>query len=123
MVALALLGVVALGLLAAFTSGLKLMQQSTNLTMATDLAREMLEDIKADGFQKTALGDFDGRAGTPIDSVTGFPTAPYPTGRRNNQEYSLRVTCSEVSPTTRLVVVRVLWGRTHHTSLSTMVHR
>ena len=122
-VTMALIAIAALGLLAAFTSGLKLMQQSTNLSMATDLGREMLESIKAGGYQRTAVGDFDGRQSDPADAATGFPETPYPRGRRDQQEYTLRVLCQQHSPTTRLLKVEVFWGRSHRTSLSTMVHQ
>ncbi len=122
-VSVGLLAVVGLALLAGFTAGLKLMQQSTNLTMATDLGREVLENIKSSGYNQTALGTFDGRAGDPEDPTTGFPEAPYPQGERNGWNYDLKVTCQQHSLTARQVTVEVRWGRTHRTSLTTLVHK
>jgi hypothetical protein len=122
-VTMALLSSAGLGLLAAFTSGLKLMQQSTNLSMATDLGKEMIEGIKAAGYDQAVVGDFDGRRPDPPDALTTFPAQPYPSSWRNDQQYTLRVVCEQHSPTTRLLRVEVFWGRTHRTSLSTMLHR
>lgn len=122
-VSVGLLAVVGLALLAAFTAGLKLMQQSTNLTMATDLGREMLENINAGGYAQTALGTFDGRLGQKPDPATGFPGTPYPQGVRDGRNYDLKVRCSQHSFTTRQVMVEIRWGRIHRTKLAVLVHK
>ncbi len=104
-VALGLLAIVTLSLLAAFTSGVRMMSQSTDLSMATDCARDFMETVKSEGYDLTAVGKFDGRLPTASDSATGFPPNPYPVATRNDQNYSLVVDCTQHGPTTRLLQV------------------
>lgn len=122
-VALGLLAVAALALLAAFTAGMKMMAESRELTMATEVGREFLEAVESNGYQMTTLGVFHGATRSPKDLTTGFPPAPYPSGRRNQTEYRLRVDCQQYAPNARSVEVQVSWGRDHHISLATLVHQ
>lgn len=123
MLALGLLSVVTLALMAVFTSGNRMMAQSTSLTMATDVCREFLERTRCEGYNRTLVGVYDGRVGDPSDITTGFPHAPYPASTRNGKDYHLFVEVTQVGPETRLIKLRVYWedGR-HHTGMATMVH-
>lgn len=122
-VALGVIALVTLSLLAAFMGGYRVMQQSTQLTMATDTAREFLETTKSLGYDQTAVGTYDGRIPAAPDTSTGFPPAPYPVTQRDAADYTLLVTCTQHTPTTRLVTVRVFWGTDHKTEIATMLHR
>ena len=131
-VALGLITTAALALIAAFLGGYRMMTQSTNLSMATEVGRELLETIKSNGYESTMTGDFDGRIPDPatvVPVVAGvppypdFPPAPYPTGVRDGQEYRIELLSTQHSDTTRLLRVLVHWGEGHHTSLATIIHK
>lgn len=123
LVALSLVAVSALALLAIFISGTRMMKQSTDITMATDVGREFLETVKFDGFGAMTPGHYDGRVPTASDPVTLFPREPYPSVRRGNQDYYLVVDVTDETLMTRLVKVRVYWGNLHHIELATMVFK
>jgi prepilin-type N-terminal cleavage/methylation domain-containing protein len=123
-IALGILSIALLGLVATFTSGLKLAQVSNEVTTATTVGQEFLELVKARGYTQTATGTYDGRVPDPAASV-GFPFAPYPTVKRNNQEYALVVTCSDVTTTIRDVRVDVYWEAQRESNISfyTRIHQ
>lgn len=123
MLALSLLAIAALGLLATFFSGTRMMEQSKDVAMATDVGREFLENIKAQGYDKTAVGTFDGTNPDLPDTTTGFPPHPYPNTRRNGEVYTLTVECTQQAPTTRMLRVTIAWEGRHRTELATMLHR
>lgn len=121
--ALGILSVVALSLLAAFLAGTQLLSESNNITAATEVGREFLEQVRADGYEATAVGRFDGRIPNPRDGATQFPPSPYPMAISNDIRYTLLVSCEQYSPTTRLVRVESIWGADRRINLTTMVHQ
>ncbi len=111
MVAIGVLAAAALALLAAFTAGLKMMTESRDIAMATEVGQEFLETVERGGYPATSLGVFDGGTPTLQDVSSGFPPQPYPSGRRDDTEYTLRVECEQYAPRARTVRVQVRWGR------------
>lgn len=112
-IAFGLLSVVILSIVAVFTSGLRLQSQAQRVTAATEVARALLEAVRADGFsaipQTGAL--FDGRKSDPVDSGTGFPPAPYPRGIVGGTTYEVVVETKPHGPDRVSVEVAVFWGR------------
>lgn len=121
--ALGLISIAGLALIATFLSGTRMMDQSTDLSMATDVGREFLETVRAQGYEQTVVGVFDGSLPTPPDATTAFPSAPYPTTVRDQEEFTVTVDCSQYSPSTRLLKVTVSWEGKHRTTLAAMIHR
>lgn len=121
-----LLAVAILALVAMFISGVKLSAQSRNITVATEIGRGVLEEIRAQikvqGFSYLPTGDYsyDGRVPDAQAGPPYFPPAPYPGSKLNNQEYQVVVTGKEPS-VDRLKQVRVdvYWTATSHISLET----
>jgi hypothetical protein len=123
MAAMGLLSIAILALISAFIGGMRMMQQSTQLTMATDVGSTFLENVKAFGYDGTEVGTYDGRIPVARDLTTGFPPDPYPQGLRNGESFALMVECTQHTPTTRFVKVTIHWSSDRQTELSTMVHR
>lgn len=122
-IAFSLVTLAILALLAIFTSGLRLMRQSTNLTMATDVGREFLESVKHDGYSALTVGRFDGRIPDSPNSFSLFPQAPYPHTQRGNQGYFLVVEVTQATDHSRLVKVQVVWDEQSRAELATMVYK
>ena len=120
---LGLLAIVGLAMMGAFVGGNQMAQKSVDMSAATDVSREFIEQVKAGSFEKTTVGVFDGSVPTPIDPANEFPPAPYPLVRRNNVDFTLVVTCEDYSVTTRLVKVRVFFGKSGQTEMGTLIHR
>ncbi len=112
-----------MGLATVFISGLKMSRASVNITGATNVARELLETVKQQGYSTTAVGVFDGRTPDPVDAASGFPPAPYPTTTVDNHVYTTVVRCQNFSPTIRAVEVDVYWDQDSKTTFRTMLHQ
>lgn len=117
-----LIAVAILSMATLFISGLRLKAKTTQLTMASELAREMMERTKSLGFSAlpTAATTFDGFARTPVNS-DGFPPLPYPSRKVGGRDYTLVVHCAPDSTRTELVdvVVEVHWGESSRVKLGT----
>lgn len=122
--ALGILAVALLGLISVFLAGVKAVQNSAQVTTATNVGREFLELVKARGYAGTALGVYSGLEPSQPDAATGFPFAPYPYVIIDGHEYILTVECRDISPTVRSVNVEVYWDleRRAKTSFQLWVH-
>lgn len=128
MIAIVLVGVAILGLLGLFASGVELSARSRDLACATELAREVLEQVKnlnsQVGFGYIPSGTYlfdptqDAPQGTPL-----FPPAPYPEAIVNNTHFLITVGGSEISPTLKELRVQVRWGESGNVVLETRLHR
>ncbi len=118
-IALGLLGVALLSILAVFVSGLRLQSQAEQVTEATQLARELLEEIKASPASVPNSGQFDGRIPDPRSGA--FPPDPYPGVTTSGGEFRLVVELSEKSPELLSVTVEVWWGEGQKVTLQTYV--
>lgn len=77
MLALSLLGLLAVSLILILTGGLRLLSFSERTDVAASLAKEMVERIverEVEPFE----GVYDGRPPTPTEQIYGFPPSPYP---------------------------------------------
>lgn len=123
LIAMGLLSVALLSLLLVFTQGMRWLRQSSQVTGATDVAREFLERVRANGYDQVTPGTYDGRLAVPTapDPTTGFPPGPYPQGVRNNERYTLvvRADSSGLPPNTVAVKVDVYWNDQAKISLET----
>ena len=118
-IALGVVVVAILGLMAAFTAGLKMMNESEKISAAT----EIVEQVKTTGYDKTTVGTYDGWIGEPADGTTGFPPAPYPQVKKQDQDYWLEVECAQVSPVVRMLSVDVHWDSQGKVTLKTLMHQ
>ena len=86
-VALALTTLSVLCLISVLIGSLRLLETSQEVTEATSLGRELMENLQT--FHPLPEGEFDGRLNQPPDAG-GFPPAPYP-GRQLKFDYRARV--------------------------------
>ena len=123
LIAVGLLSVALLSLLLVFTQGMRWLRQSSQVTGATDVAREFLERVRANGYDQVVVGTYDGRlpVPTPPDATMGFPPGPYPQGIRNKERYTLvvRADATGLPPNTVAVKVDVYWNDQGKISLET----
>lgn len=117
LVALGLFAVIALGIVAVVLSNLRLNRQGDKLTLATQMARTLLETTKSRTYANITVGTWDGT--TPANPTTGFPPAPYP----GSGDYRIQVVAADYSPATRSVQVDVSWGTQAKVRLYTLVHQ
>jgi len=122
-IALGVITVAILGLVAAFTAGLRMMNQSEKISAATEIGRAFMETVKSKGYDQTTVGTYDGWIKESADSATGFPPSPYPQAKRDNQEYWLEVQCAQISPVVRSVAVDVHWDAQGKVTLKTLIHQ
>lgn len=104
--AVALLAVLALGLLALFINGLKLSTQNREATKSAKVAQQLLENLRDRSleFPKTPQ-DFRALDGDP--PINGFPPNPYPRVDLGGQEYLVNVQLEPVAGHLHLYSVRV----------------
>ncbi len=104
--AVALLAVLALGLLALFINGLKLSTQNRESTKCAKVGQQLLENLRDRSleFPKTAQS-FRAIDGDP--PTHGFPPAPYPRVDLGGQEYLIEVQLDPVAGHLHLYSVRV----------------
>lgn len=107
--AIALLAVLALGLLALFINGLKLSSQNRETTKCAKVAQQLLENLRDRSleFPKTPQTF---RASQSDPQVNGFPPAPYPKLLLGRQEYFVDVQIEPVTGHLHLYSVRVQVG-------------
>lgn len=111
MLAVGILAVAMLALIGVFTSGLRLLAQSRDSQTATQLARQVLEQVRVSGNVPHNALTFDGS--TPTPAVAGFPPAPYPTATVANLPFTLFVTTQPIRPDFVAVRVEVRWQQKH----------
>ena len=121
LLATALVAVAILAVMAVFVSSMKLMSQSTEVSSATQVGREFLENTKRAGYANVTVGNFDGRGATPTapNAVTLFPLAPYP----KRDRYSLVVNATTYTATVKTVQVDVYFSTNSKISLVTLIHQ
>lgn len=99
--------------------GLKLMARSTEVTVATELARELIERTKAGEAAVPATAQyFDGSLPTGQDAGL-FPPSPYPKVTVDGREYTLFVDVTSVGTNLMSINVEVRWGDRSKTSIET----
>lgn len=110
-----------LALMLLFGKGLQLNTQSEELTRASEIGREFLESVRAQGGYQAITPDshFDGRAGDSADPTTGFPPSPYPLVTIENRTYHLVVSTAQQSPRLRAVRVEVWWDEDSRATMET----
>lgn len=125
-VAFGILAVAALALIAAFVSGMKLSAHSRDITIASEVAKQVLErtrdELRMFGFDYIPAGtySFDGRAGDFPIGIPPFPPGPYPTTRISDQDYFVVVTGEEPAPgRLKNVRVDVYWHGDSHVTMET----
>ena len=120
MIALGLMGLLALGLVVLAGAALKMNRVGQERVLATELGTELLERIRIEGYLSIPheSSSFDGRVPDPTDD--GFPPAPYPTSSKAPGQ-SLMVETEQVSPNLRRVKVTV-FGPDTVTRLESYVH-
>lgn len=107
LLALLLLSVGVLALIGVFTGGLNLMSRSEEITSATQVGRNVMEQIKQmDPALIPDNADFDG---TVAANASGFPPAPYPNIERQGRNFDLRVQTERKGPHSVSVLVTVSW--------------
>jgi type II secretory pathway pseudopilin PulG len=124
--AVGLVGVAVLSLLLVFTNGMRLLTQSGQMTVATDIGREFMEQVRANGAALVVPGVYDSRQGDAADVSTGFPPYPYiPAAplKRAKGEYYLVVTADNTGlpPSTVAVKVEVYWNDSNRIVLETFL--
>ncbi len=128
--ALGILTVALLATLQVFLSGSQMVAQSTQVTTAGELARELLDRCAAIGYALVPPNStvFDGTATTPtLPDANGFPPAPYPEAVVEGTTYRFRVTTDNLAVLgatnePRAIFVEVFWGRNHQASFETYLH-
>lgn len=118
--AVGMIAMVALVVVGLVGAGLSAQQQGQQHTVGTEIANDLLEKIRADGYL-TIPPDrrtFDGR--TPDAAFEGFPPAPYPTPSYA-PEYSLLVESEPAGQNLRRVKVTV-FSKTSTTRLESLFH-
>ncbi|MCE7870243.1 hypothetical protein DYH09_07675 [bacterium CPR1] len=117
--AFGIVAVAILGLVGVFLGGVQLSARSRDLATGTELAHQVLEqvkyNIKKGGFAYIPNGayTFDGRNPDPTVGVAPllFPPGPYPGQTLSSQKFDIIVTGQELSPTLRSISVQARWGR------------
>ena len=91
LIAIGLVAFALLTLMGVYISNLKLVDQSSHISDATEVGREMLERIKEVEYADLppAPSLFDGGAGMP--QVGGFPPEPYPVKTINGVDYAIEI--------------------------------
>ena len=119
---LAIVGLVAAVLATVMIGGLRLMAQSRDVVVASEVAREVLERIKQRGFDRVPSGtSFDGR--NEKRATYDFPPKPYPCYRQNGGEYYVVVRTTPVAVNAKRIVVRVFYqGRSQPVTVETLIH-
>ncbi|MEW6279274.1 MAG: type II secretion system protein [Candidatus Eremiobacterota bacterium] len=126
-------GVVAvaiLSLVAVFLSGVRLTARSRELSSGTEVAHQVMEQVKLNvrqggfGYLPPGSYNFDGKNPDPQVGVPPllFPPAPYPTTTVNNRDYTVLVSGQELSPTLKELRVEVHWGDQSRVVLETHLH-
>ena len=125
MVALGLLGVIALACVLTLSGSLRLTAQNREALQATQVAQQLLEKTQQGNTLPAGSSRFDGRQSTPSAPVAGFPPDPYPSVNIAGQNYLLEVVSEPVAGTPELysVMVYVYWNPDHKIQLQTFVHR
>lgn len=115
--AFALIAIGVIALATVFISGLKLAGNSQDLSVASQMANEIFERARHDGFDNLPKGNvfFDGKVPDPPTGT--FPAAPYPA----RDGYTLQVESRFVAPRLRAVRVKVVWARGSY-STETLIH-
>lgn len=120
--AVGILLVAILTVVAALMGALKLNTKSTEVTIATEIARDFLERVKVDGYDKIPDGhfSFDGRSGDT--ARRGFPPSPYPRVEESKREFVLKVQVGTKGATLKTVTVEVFWDEFSRVILETYVY-
>ncbi len=115
--AFALIAVGFISLATVFVSGMKLVGNSRDLSAASQMANEIFERARHDGFDNLPKADktYDGQVPDAPDGT--FPPAPYPT----RDGYTLVVDLRVVGPRLRALRVRVFWARGNYVT-ETIIH-
>jgi Tfp pilus assembly protein PilV len=127
MIAITVLNVAMLVLMGVFTMGLRMMEQSTDVTVATNIASDVLERIRDGGYANVPPGShtWDGRV--PDPQTGSFPPGPYPTTTINHNNFTVlvkTVTQPALPKANPLidVTVTVYWKSTAQVTLETYLH-
>lgn len=115
--AFALLSIGIITLSTVFISGLKLAGNSRDLSAASQMANEVLERARHQGFDNLPKANvlFDGQV--PDAAAGTFPGSPYP----SRDGYVLQVEARSLGPRLRAVRVKVLWASGSYTT-ETLIH-
>ncbi|GMU52935.1 MAG: hypothetical protein AMXMBFR33_20810 [Candidatus Xenobia bacterium] len=128
--AFGIVAVAILGLVGVFLGGVQLSARSRDLATGTELAHQVLEQVKFNikkggfGYIPNGAYTFDGRNPDPTVGAPPllFPPGPYPGQTLSSQKFDIIVTGQEISPTLRSISVQVRWGQTGNVVLETHLH-
>ncbi len=120
------IGIVAVAILAmilVFTKGLRLVSQSSQVTGATQVARQMLEVVKERGYAQITTGNYDGTVPDLPNGTTGFPPLPYPSVVLNKIEYTISVEATTAGMPANLIAVKVdvFWNARSKVTMQTYI--
>ena len=106
MLAIGLMGLLALSLVVLAGVALRMNSASQERVLATELATELLERIRIEGYLSVPheTSKFDGRVPDAADD--GFPPAPYPTSSKAPGQ-TIMVETEQTSPNLRRIKVTV----------------
>lgn len=125
--AVGLVAVALLSLMSVFLSGVEMAGRSRDVNLATELARQTLEQLRFNvrkaGLDCIPAGtySYDGRLPTPSTGAAPlqFPPAPYP----GSGPFKVIVTGEELNPgRLKAVAVEVVWGASGRVRLETHLH-
>lgn len=121
-IAIVLIAIAALGLAAVWIFALRLTGQTSDTTVATQLARQCLEGMKNNvQSAPVAASSFDGSVAQP--AVKGFPPFPYPAYQVDGNDYVLNVTSEPLQADLVRVKVDVFWRAGRKVGLQTLLYR
>ena len=120
MIAIGLMGLLALSLVVLAGAALRMNSAGQERVLATELATELLERIRIEGYLSVPheTSKFDGRV--PDITDDGFPPAPYPTSSKAPGHFVM-VESEQASPNLRRVKVTV-FAPNSITRLESYVH-
>lgn len=120
MIAIGLMGLLALGLVVLAGAALRMNSAGQERVVSTELATELLERIRIQGYLSVPheTSKFDGRVPDPTDDE--FPPAPYPSVSKA-PGHTLMVETEQASPNLRRVKVTV-FAPNSTTRLETYIH-
>lgn len=122
-IALGILAVAILAIVAAFLGALELNSRSLEMSVATQVGRDFLEQAKENGYDKVPEGTFTYQgANNDPPTADGFPPAPYPRVQANGRDYTLLVRVSTKGATLKVVAVEVSWGKQGRVILETYLY-
>lgn len=119
LIGMGLISVGLLTLIGVYTQGLRLLNRGQEMTLASEVGREFLMQVEAQGYAviPAEATVFDGRIPDPKDEETGFPPFPYP--ETTDQTMKLEVSTFPVGELVQSVTVKVFYDEQSYIKFQT----